>query len=70
MTIESILSDLNPLQREVIKRYFGIGYNGNVMNLNEIANEVGMSRERIRMVKIRALKLLKKSRKSLELHEM
>ena len=70
MTIESILSDLNPLQREVIKKYFGIGYNGNTMNMNEIADEVGMSRERIRMVKIRALKLLKKSRKSLELHEM
>jgi RNA polymerase primary sigma factor len=68
--MESILSHLNPTQREVIKRYFGIGYNGNVMNLSEIANELGLSRERVRMIKIRALKLLKRSPKSLELHEM
>lgn len=68
--MESLLCDLNPTQKKVIKKFFGIGHNIHPMSLSEISNELGLSRERIRMIKLRALKLLKKSRKSLELNEM
>jgi RNA polymerase primary sigma factor len=68
--MESLLSKLNPTQKQVIKKYFGIGYNSNPMSLSEISNELGLSRERIRMIKLRALKTLKRSPKALELNDM
>jgi RNA polymerase sigma factor (sigma-70 family) len=68
--IESLLCNLNPTQKQVIKKYFGIGYNGTPMSLSEISNELGLSRERIRMIKLRALKILKRSPKALELNDM
>lgn len=68
--IESLLSNLNPTQKKVIKRYFGIGFNNNPMSLSEISNELELSRERIRMIKLRALKILKRSPKVLELNDM
>jgi len=68
--MESLLRNLNPTQKQVIKKFFGIGYNGNPMSLSEISNELGLSRERIRMIKLRALKILKRSPKALELNDM
>ena len=65
---ESLLSELNGNQREVVKKYFGIGNNGTTMTLSEISNEMGISRERARMIKLRALKKLKSSSKLLELN--
>ena len=65
---ESLLSELTPNQREVIKKYFGIGNNGVTMTLSEISNEIGISRERARMLKIKALKKLKSNPKLLDLN--
>lgn len=65
---ESLLSELTPNQREVIKKYFGIGNNGVTMTLSEISNEIGISRERVRMLKIKALKKLKSNPNLLELN--
>jgi len=65
---ESLLSELTPNQREVIKKYFGIGNNGVTMTLSEISNEIGISRERVRMLKIKALKKLKSNPNILELN--
>tara|TARA_R110001592_G_scaffold233423_1_gene491038 strand:- start:3047 stop:3922 length:876 start_codon:yes stop_codon:yes gene_type:complete len=68
--MEALLNSLNPTQKEVIQKYFGIGYNGNTMSLSEISNDIGLSRERVRMIKLRALKILKGSPRALDLNEM
>ena len=67
MTKESLKEDmsttLNGLknrEKKIIKMYFGIGNDyAHCMNLDEIAKEVGLSRERTRQIKEKALRRLR-----------
>ncbi|MDT8402957.1 RNA polymerase sigma factor RpoS [Sulfuriflexus sp.] len=52
------LSQLNDKQREVVERRFGLhGYE--ISTLEEVGNEIGVTRERVRQIQIEALKRLR-----------
>ena len=61
--IERSLSTLTEYEREVIKMYYGIGI-PHALSLDEIAMKFGLTRERVRQIKEKALKRLKTSSKS------
>jgi RNA polymerase primary sigma factor len=60
--IHRTLSILNEKERTVIERYFGIGRKE--MSLEEIGNEIGLSRERTRQIKEKAIRRLQRSSKN------
>ena len=56
--IEDWLAQLNDKQREVVERRFGL--NGReIGTLEEVGNEIGVTRERVRQIQIEALKRLR-----------
>jgi len=56
--IDAWLSKLNQKQREVVERRFGLhGYENST--LEEVANELGVTRERVRQIQMDALKRLR-----------
>ena len=59
MDIERALSGLTERERNVVKLFFGIGIQA--MTLDEIADRFGLTRERVRQVKEKALRQLRKS---------
>ncbi len=63
LEIERALSMLTPCEREVIKLYFGIGIN-HPLSLDEIADRIDLTRERVRQIKEKGIKRLKNSSKS------
>ncbi|MES2732398.1 MAG: RNA polymerase sigma factor RpoD/SigA [Bacteroidota bacterium] len=56
--MERLLATLSDREQEVIRQFFGIGYEYN-RSLEDIAEEVGLTRERVRQVKENALKKLR-----------
>jgi len=54
------LSVLSPREVEVLKAYYGLG-NGQALNLEEIGELYGLTRERVRQIKERALRRLRRS---------
>lgn len=54
------LSVLSPREMEVLKAYYGLG-NSNTLNLEEIGEMYGLTRERVRQIKERALRRLRRS---------
>ena len=56
--IEASLSDLPPREREVLRRYFGLGFD-DAQTLSEISVDLGVSRERARQLKERGLSRLR-----------
>lgn len=60
--VERVLDQLSGREREIIKMFFGIGVPE--MNLDEIGEKFMLTRERVRQIKERALKQLKKGRRS------
>jgi RNA polymerase nonessential primary-like sigma factor len=57
--IEECLSQLSDKQREVVERRFGLhGYS--VSTLEEVGQEIGVTRERVRQIQMDALKKLKR----------
>ena len=58
--VEASLTDLPPRERDVVRRYFGLGGEG-TLNLGEIASDLGVSRERVRQLKERGLSRLRAS---------
>jgi len=56
--MERLLATLTEREQEVIRQFFGIGYEYN-RSLEDIAEEVGLTRERVRQVKENALKKLR-----------
>jgi len=52
------LSQLNDKQREVVERRFGL-HGHEVATLEEVGNEIGVTRERVRQIQIEALKRLR-----------
>ncbi len=64
--IDNLLNSLSPKQRDVIALRFGLS-DGKPMTYEQIGNQCGISRERVRQIKNKALKLLRK--KALDLRE-
>jgi len=60
----NLLSTLNSKQEDVIRMYYGIGYEYG-RNLDEIGTEMGVSRERVRQIKEISLKILRINSKKL-----
>ncbi|WP_420634093.1 sigma-70 family RNA polymerase sigma factor [Candidatus Palauibacter sp.] len=56
--IEASLTDLPPRESEVVRRYFGLGFEDS-QTLAEISIELGVSRERARQLKERGLSRLR-----------
>ena len=61
--IERCLSTLTEYEREVIKMYFGIGM-PHALSLDEIAMKFGLTRERVRQIKEKAIRRLKSPSRS------
>ncbi len=61
--VERILQQLSPRERDIVKLSFGIG--GQEMSLDEIADKMDLSRERVRQIKEKAIRHLKGSRSRL-----
>lgn len=56
--LDGWLNQLNDKQREVVERRFGLhGYE--ISTLEEVGNEIGVTRERVRQIQIEALKRLR-----------
>jgi len=56
--IESLIGSLPETERKVLCMYFGIGF-GDAFNLQEIGKIVGLSKERVRQIKEKALSRLR-----------
>jgi RNA polymerase primary sigma factor len=56
--LNKLLNKLTPQQRTIIKLSFGIGY-GEPKTLGEIGNELNLSKEGVRQIKNKSLKILK-----------
>ncbi len=65
--IKKMLSVLSPKERDVLIMRFGIDNNGVHKTLDEIGNQYGVSRERVRQIENRAIAKLKKYCKNKEL---
>lgn len=65
LQINRLLQCLSPRQRDVIALRFGL-QNGRPMTYEEIGNQCGISRERVRQIKNRAMRTLKKQAISLQ----
>ena len=61
--IDRVLSQLSPRESEIIKLSFGIG--GPQMNLDEIGTKFGLTRERVRQIREKALRHLRGHRSDL-----
>ncbi|MDR0370437.1 MAG: RNA polymerase sigma factor RpoD/SigA [Prevotellaceae bacterium] len=60
--IERALSTLTEREHEIVKKFFGIGVAE--MTLEEIGDEFGLTRERVRQIKEKAIRRLRTSSKS------
>jgi RNA polymerase nonessential primary-like sigma factor len=56
--LELWLSQLNDKQREVVERRFGL-HGHEVSTLEEVGNEIGVTRERVRQIQVEALRRLR-----------
>ena len=68
--INNLFNNLTDTQEFVIRKYFGICNNGKTMNLSEIGVEIGVSRERVRQIKEKALLILKVNSNKLGLNDL
>ncbi len=64
--IDNVLSSLSEREAEIIKLFFGIGDNQE-MTLEEIGDQFGLTRERVRQIKEKAIRKLRVSDKCLTL---
>ncbi len=64
--LESMIGSLPETERRVLCMYFGIGF-GEAFNLQEIGKIVGLSKERVRQIKEKALARLREQSASLSL---
>jgi RNA polymerase primary sigma factor len=55
--MERLLTLLNEREKDVVKRFFGIGYEYS-FTLEDIATDLKLTRERVRQIKENALKKL------------
>jgi RNA polymerase primary sigma factor len=62
----AVMAELKPHERLVIERYYGLG-DGNVRTLEEIGQEIGLTRERIRQIKHKTMGRLEHRAKALDM---
>ena len=60
--VERMLNLLPPLERSVIEYY--LGFKGQSISLEEIGNRIGLSRERLRQIKVKAIMILRRHHES------
>lgn len=60
--VERMLNLLPPLERSVIEYY--LGFKGQSISLEEIGNRIGLSRERVRQIKVKAIMILQRHHES------
>ncbi len=60
--IDRALSTLTERERDIVKYFFGI--NGQEMTLEEIGEHFGLTRERVRQIKEKAIRRLRHSTRS------
>ena len=60
--IDRALSTLSDREKEIIQMFFGIGMQE--MTLEEIGDKFGLTRERVRQIKEKAIRRLKQSQRS------
>ena len=60
--IETVLKLLNDRERNVVKAFYGI--DGPEMTLEEIGNKFGLTRERVRQIKEKAIRRLRGNTKN------
>ena len=60
--IDRALATLTERESEIIKMFFGIGYQE--MTLEEIGGKFGLTRERVRQIKEKAIRRLKQNSRS------
>ena len=65
MMDETALQELNGRERQVLRMRFGLE-DGRDRTLGEIGEELGVSRERVRQIEVRAFDKLQKAMMSLE----
>ncbi len=58
-SIERVLDQLQPREREIVMRRFGLGEAGDAQTLEEVGKHFGVTKERIRQIETRALNKLK-----------
>jgi RNA polymerase primary sigma factor len=58
--LESLLTKLTEREAEVIRRYYGLGRE-EAQTLQQIGDEIGLTRERIRQIKEKALEQMRRS---------
>ena len=64
--LQAALSTLKDREKDVIKMYFGIDYEY-ALTLNEIGEEFGLTRERVRQIKEKAIRRLRHRSRSRKL---
>lgn len=64
--LQEMIAELPAQEKKVLCMYFGIGY-GEAFNLQEIGKIVGLSKERVRQIKERALSRLREHARSLSM---
>lgn len=64
--IDHVLSTLHEREAEIVKLFFGIG-GGQEMTLEEIGEQFGLTRERVRQIKEKAIRKLRLSEKCVSL---
>jgi len=65
---ERSLTQLKPKDQQVIKMFYGIGYDS-PMSLEKIGEELGLTRERVRQIKEKALRQLRHTARHSQLAE-
>jgi len=66
--IQEFLDGLQPREQKILKMRFGLE-NGRTHTLEEVGQEFGVTRERIRQIEAKALSKLKKAERSIDLEE-
>jgi RNA polymerase primary sigma factor len=64
--MNNVINTLNDREQQVLKMYYGIGRKY-CLDLNEIAEEVGLTRERVRQIKEKAVRHLRMRTSSMRL---
>jgi len=54
----------------VVKKYFGLDNNGQTMNLHEIGSDLGISREMVRQIKEKSLRILRRNMMKMGLKDL